>query len=279
MIDILPLPITKDEELLEKFDSTLINFDKDELPPAEILQIIEKTATQLIYKRLITRGNISVLQGKNKVGKTALLSLLLPPIIDGGTYFNKIHGVYENLVNRNIVFMVDTEQGNYDAYKAGKRIYNIVKNKDSFACSKMRKYTPDERIEMVEAMLKKYGQYMAILIIDGIIDLTTSYNDEEKASIVITKLMQWSEIYDIHIQVVIHENKGKENTDATGWLGRFLYQKAEAVIQVSNTSNKSIKKVSSLMQRGVMPFEDFYFQFQGQNIVLCENSESICDVF
>jgi len=92
--------------------------------------------------------------------------------------------------------------------------------------------------------------------IDGIIDLDIDPILEAKqAQNIVLKLMQWTEIYNIHITCVLHYNK----TVATllGHLGSFSHRKADAIIEVSkNKEDESISLVKALdcREKEFLPF-------------------------
>lgn len=60
-------------------------------------------------------------------------------------------------------------------------------------------------------------------MIDGIADLAMAINDEIEASRVVSLLMKWTKLYNIHITLVIHQNKNDEY--ATGHLGSAILKR------------------------------------------------------
>jgi hypothetical protein len=72
---------------------------------------------------------------------------------------------------------------------------------------------------------------VGVVFIDGIRDLVTSINDEEQATIIASKLMQWTQELNIHISCTLHMNKGDNN--ARGHLGTELLNKSLVTIAVS----------------------------------------------
>ena len=69
-----------------------------------------------------------------------------------------------------------------------------------------------------------------LVVIDGIADLVSDVNNLDESSMVIQKLMKWTEELDCHIITVIHSNYGSEKP--TGHLGSYLEKKAETQIQL-----------------------------------------------
>jgi hypothetical protein len=58
-------------------------------------------------------------------------------------------------------------------------------------------------------------------------------NDEEEATAIASKLLQWTSENNCHIACVLHENKNDRN--AKGHLGAYLVQKAETTISLAKS--------------------------------------------
>ena len=58
--------------------------------------------------------------------------------------------------------------------------------------------------------------------------MITSINDEGESTTMSSSLLRWTEEYNIHIIVVLHENPGSDK--ARGHIGTELTNKAETVI-------------------------------------------------
>jgi hypothetical protein len=175
-----------------------------------------------------------------------------------GNFANKF--IKSKYLPKHEVVGFDTEQSEYDAYRMTKNVEKMANNQnlDYFSIFQLREFTPDQRIEIVEQFLDMFHQNICFLVIDGIADLSKSYNDEEEASKIGTLLLKWTKIYNIHISVIIHENK--MNDFAMGWLGGILQKKAEKVITVEkDATNSKYSNVSNTDSRGSMDFEPFTF--------------------
>jgi len=269
-IAVVPLPEKTAEQ---KYLDSLLDKSSTVPPPSVVMQFKEPDGTQSAYRRVMTLGNLSVIQGKSKAGKTFLLRLMLPALIERRLHLDKFVGNNEVLQHKQGIIFADTEQGEYDAYQTMISICNKCTHSQNFGYSMTRKHTPAERIDIIQAALDMGAGQYGVIFIDGIADLTTAYNDEEKASKLVQQLMTWTEVYNCHICNVVHENKAKENTDATGWLGKILYQKAETVISVESTNEINVKKVSSKLQRGTRQFEPFYFSINDGDAFIYEKGQ------
>ena len=60
-------------------------------------------------------------------------------------------------------------------------------------------------------------------------------NDEEEATAIASKLLEWTAKNNCHIACVLHENKNDKN--AKGHLGSFLVQKSETTISLSKSTD------------------------------------------
>lgn len=121
----------------------------------------------------------------------------------------------------------------------------------------MRTKKPSERLKLIEyAIYNTPG--LGFVVIDGIKDLVTSINDEAEATMIASKLLQWTEERGIHIVVVLHQNKGDNN--ARGHIGTELINKAETVLSVTKSDqDNNISIVNPEMCRNREP-EPFAFE-------------------
>ncbi|MCU9931164.1 mobilization protein, partial [Escherichia coli] len=72
------------------------------------------------------------------------------------------------------------------------------------------------------------------------------------ATMIVSKLMKWSEEKNILIVTVLHQNKGDNN--ARGHIGTELNNKAETVLSVSKSSdNEMVSIVQAEMCRNLEP--------------------------
>ncbi|MCK5136623.1 MAG: bifunctional DNA primase/polymerase [Bacteroidales bacterium] len=244
-------------ELEQILNKAYIDLEIPVSKPPVIMRIRDYEATRSIDRRLFTLGNFSAVIGKSKSKKTFLGTLFLASAADNGSIQNKIIADFPE--NKQAVLLFDTEQSRYDSYLSSSRIPKILgyipKN---FGAFDLREYSPHERCNIIEFGLEKWKNSLGFVVIDGIADLATAINDEVEASRVVSLLMRWTKIYNCHIHVVIHENKGDNN--ATGHLGSAIQKKAEAIISVKKDTKKFRRSyVSCTLIRGTADFNDFSF--------------------
>jgi hypothetical protein len=254
-------PPVKKEQTMDEVDSLLlrsmIDFSIPVTKPPVILKIKAQFGTASGYSRVFTLGNFSAITGKSKSKKTFLTSLLMASALNGG-YFDKVFQA-ELPAGRRGVVLFDTEQSNYDAYMTAKRIPDMLGSaRDEFGAFDLREFTPLERCKLIERALEKMHNDVSLVVIDGIADLAMAINDEVEASRVVSLLMRWTKQYNVHITLVIHQNKNDEF--ATGHLGSAIMKKAECIIAVSkDQTNTSRSLVECNLIRGARDFDKFSF--------------------
>ena len=255
--------------LLKSFIDLTIPIER----PPTILYIKNIFRNKYVKQRLLSLGNFSAIIGKAKAKKTFCSSMLVAPIITGGSYYDKFFAEIPS--NKKMVLRFDTEQSEYDAYIAGKRIYTMAGlNCPDFGVFDLREYTPQERCDIIDSAFKKFKENICFVLIDGITDLAYAINDEVEATRVVSLLMKWTKVYNCHIMVIIHQNKN--DLYATGHLGSFIMKKAEVVISVEKDANDIIKStVKCDYIRGAPEFNDFNFEIDAEGIPVIHEYENI----
>lgn len=210
-----------------------------------------------------TLGNILSIIGKAKSRKSFFIGMA----VSASVAKDNVISVLTNelpATQRNVLYF-DTEQGKWHVQTALKRICKIVgvQTPTNLKTYGLRALNPIERTELIEfAIYNTPG--LGIVFIDGIKDLITSINDEEQATMIVSKLMKWSEEKNILIVTVLHQNKGDNN--ARGHIGTELNNKAETVLSVSKSAdNEMVSIVSAEMCRNIEP-ESFAFEIDQHGI-------------
>jgi hypothetical protein len=204
-----------------------------------------------------TAGNFSLLIGKAKSRKTFLQTVLVAAAVSNGPILHRIIGTLP--ANQNNVLLFDTEQSEYHLNRTVRRACKLVneKNPANFMAFGLRKFTPVERVQLIEfALYNTPG--VGFCAIDGLRDLLTKgINDEEEATLIVCKLLKWTAELNCHILLVLHQNKADFN--ARGHVGTEAVNKSETVISVSLTEGKDISLVEAEFTRD-LPFEGFAFR-------------------
>lgn len=267
------------KSLSEGIDEAM-NVDKVLNPKIELLQSEIKVSDKIdppvialtIENSIVsTFGNITTFIGKAKSRKSFLISIAIAVSIS----IDYVFGLFSSHlpIDKNVVILFDTEQGKYHVQLAIKRICEMIGVKEpiNLKVYGLRKYTPAERVKIVEYAIYNTPN-LGMVFIDGIKDLVTSINDEEQATSIASKLMKATEELNISIITVLHQNKG--DTNARGHIGTELMNKSETVISVTkNTTDNNISIVTPEACRNI-DFEPFAFEINEFGIpVLAEDFE------
>ncbi|TXD46467.1 AAA family ATPase, partial [Polaribacter sp. IC063] len=218
-----------------------------------------------------TLGNFSAIIGKAKSRKSFYVNIAVSTALKEDSVLGRFSSDLPS--DKNEVLYFDTEQGKYHVQLAVKRICTQIKEPEpkNLHTYYLRSLTPSERLEFIENEILSNDK-VGFVIIDGIKDLVTSINDEEQATMIVSKLLKWTEERNIHIVTVLHQNKS--DTNARGHIGTELVNKAETVLEVAKSENDSnISIVTPLQCRNPEP-EVFAFEINEFGIPkMAENFE------
>lgn len=238
-------PNTYDQLIKE----ALYNINSEFEQPIPIIKIGENTFGTL--------GNFSMITGKAKSRKTFLITLLLAFITKTYNLIGLIKGEFPD--NRKKIVIFDTEQAGFHAHKVIKRISELGGDTDRITGYKLRPYAPNTRLGVIQRVIETTYHDTALYIIDGIRDLAQKgINDEETATILTSKLLEWTDKYKIHVIVVLHQNKGDNNP--RGHLGTEVMNKAETVAASVKHSKYKESTIVSCEQGRNKEFETFAFE-------------------
>ena len=239
-------------KLSKKLDACRIDI-LEIIPPPEIAWEIRDDNSEE-FNILGTHGNFSLVKGKAKSKKSFFINMAIAAAVGKGLLQNKLRSPLKDGFNQVLYF--DTEQSKYHVQRAVKRIctqidVGVPSNLNTYG---LRKSSPSERLKLVEYAIENTPN-LGFVVIDGIRDLITSINDEAEASNIASKLLKWTEEFNIHMVVVLHENPGSDK--ARGHIGTELMNKAETVIalQVDKyDENVSIVSAGFCRNKAFKPF-------------------------
>lgn len=237
-----------------------VNLDEDTPRPETLISIGEHSYKGKSYPNdVLTAGEFSVISAPSKTRKSFFKSALVACFIGGDTikYFPNMRSHREGNMG---IIDVDTEQSDFYAQRTFRRIPEMTGILyDNYHAFRLRSLSPNERLYFIDDLLKS-GKVKnpRLMFIDGVADLIDDTNDLIMSNEVATMLLRWTEVYGIHICVVIHNAYG--TSKPTGHLGSAITKKAETVFMLSRDGDEfdSPTKVVHLYSRG-MPFEDFRF--------------------
>lgn len=202
-----------------------------------------------------TLGNFSMVIGKAKSKKTFLLTGLAATAVSGDYKIDLFKGVLPE--DKNNVLYFDTEQSEYHLNKTIKRVLVQAENLSNFKAFGLRKFNASQRLALIEFAIYNTPN-LGVVFIDGLRDLLSKgINDEEEATSITSRMLRWTAELNIHIVVVLHQNKGDLN--ARGHIGTECLNKAETTISVTADSHNRNYSIVSCEQCRDISFNDFSF--------------------
>jgi len=236
----------------ELLKSLSINLDKYMEKPPICIEIIQYGKKY----RFGTLGNFSVIGGQNKSRKTFFMSALVGASLGSRLILN-MRGYFEG---KDVIFF-DTEQSEYDLHMSARRAVLLNGHKGGLSNYKifcLRPLTPEGRTMFIESYLEK-NKNIGLIVIDGVRDLITDVNNPDQSTEIVTKIMQWTKVYNIHASLVLHENPGSDKL--RGHLGTEIQNKAETIIRIEKPKDEpEISRVIPKAIRGAKEFEPYAFR-------------------
>lgn len=254
------------QSLDELLSSSLIDLHSNFIKPPICLQKVEDDG----FSTLATLGNISMVIGKAKSGKTFWISSLMAALVKNNHEVNCLKACLPP--EKEVCLYFDTEQSDYHAQKTALRVLKIagVTEHVNFRAYGLRGHSAQVRLELIEHAIRKIGN-VGFVVIDGIRDLIKTTNDEAESVALSGLLLKLSQEYGIHIMCVLHRNKTDDN--ARGHIGTEMLNKAEIVISVTKPSKKlSLFKVDTELSRNEA-FKPFDFVIDAQGLVQIDCSQ------
>ena len=151
--------------------------------------------------------------------------------------------------------LFDTESSDFDYYKRIQSILSfadlnhIPNNFDSF---QVREDGTGTIIKMVERYLE-LNPDCSVLVLDGLLDLITNYNDETESSMLTKWLKKITKVYDLLIISVLHFNKSNDHT--TGVIGSHSDRFAQSTLEVKKDKENNTFVMQSRFMRSDADFE------------------------
>ena len=227
-----------------------LRFDPAVAPPGEEVCLL------LGDIPVAARGNITVLQGKSKVGKSAAVSAILGAALASGVAragdclgFRWLEGT-DHDGGPGVILHIDTEQspGDWHALVARslKRAGLEGRMSTWLVSLPLVTFARSERLTIVRQALeheRKEGRRIALVIIDGIADLCASPNDEAEGLEIVSRVLALSHEYRVPIATAIHENPGTDMAKTRGHLGSELNRKAFANLRIDKDSGTGVSVI------------------------------------
>jgi hypothetical protein len=207
-----------------------------------------------------TYGEMSAIIAPKKSKKTFFKTALIASYIGGNTS-NSFPSIVSAREGDKYIIDIDTEQGDFYSSAAAKRVSQLVGSQyPNYLPFGTKSKSDIYRVNLIDSIMhdKDFKDKIGLLVIDGIADLCTNFNNVERSNEVILKLMEWSSM-GAHICGVIHKTFDKDK--ARGHLGTLYQEKIETSIFLTKTDKEDKNapiEVRNEDSRGA-PFDNFYF--------------------
>lgn len=269
--------ITLDNPLEDSFDyqkaynNCLVDLSEELMLPPTALSIgTHDYKGNTCANNTFSYGEFSAIVAASKSKKTFFKSALIASYI-GGNANNYFPGMKSHREGEPFIIDIDTEQGDYYAQRAFRRVADMVGGTyNNYLPFGVEELDPDEIILFIDGLLsdRRYKGKIKWISIDGVADLIVNPNDVNESVMAAQKLKKWRKEGNLHINTVIHKTSTSDK--ATGHLGSYIQKKSETVILLKDTEEdhrirNSPIEVSQTYSRGA-PFETFYFDLNNETL-------------
>lgn len=255
---VFPAPEVK-QSLRER--AYALRFDPEETPPPD------ESCMTIGDVPIAARGNLTVIQGKSKVGKSAVVSAVI-----GAAHRGQYLAPGDTLCiswsgeSTGAIIHLDTEQSRADWHglvRRGITRSGLPKVSERLVSLPLVMFARSERLEILRATLKheqaEQGGIDAV-ILDGIADLCKSPNDEAEALELVSNIHALSQEFGCAIFCVLHENPSSVDAKTRGHLGSELNRKAFANLRIDkDTEGVSTIYGTDMRKRDIPKEQGFCF--------------------
>lgn len=259
-VDVENEVVLTDDEIAKGFESTVIDLSVVVERPPVLLSIglDDRSYNGVHYPlKFATRGNFSIISGKEKARKSFVKSMIEACTIGGESYkFTDYLEIQSHGLNGDWVISIDTEQSEYDTWSNGIRIPKMVGSiPPNYKVLFWREKSIEERLAYLDWLFLKstYKDNLGMVILDGYVDFLYDPNDQKECNIFWNLIMKYSSVTNCHITGMLHLNP--DGVKMRGHAGTIGSQKAETVMNIENKGEFSLASCRSV--RGSKPFEDF----------------------
>ena len=239
------LPLLGEQEY--DFESLCFSLDKPVPEPVPVLAIGGKI--------ICTAGNLSILAGQAKSGKSAVMMAILAATLalPGDATVDVLALQVAANPKYLAVLHFDTEQSEFHQDKSFRGAYRRVsrsQNTDYFRSFNLRIYSLTERRQFVEKCLAFYAEVRGGIffwVLDGVADMVSSPNDEAEVNEVIEWATKLCIKYNCPMITVLHYNPGTDK--ARGHLGSSLERKCESYLQVVKIADTTLSQLTAKIAR------------------------------
>ena len=248
-------------ELLER--AYALRFRPESVPPPDEILIT------LGDVPIAAAGNLSVIQGKSKVGKSAVVAAVIGAALRGR---RALHGdtlafEWASQNDTGAILHIDSEQSPADWHALvcrAVRRSGLTEAGDRLVSLPLVQFSRGERLKIIQLALEREfeNRGVSLVILDGVADICASPNDEAESLELVSKLLGFCHRYGTGIVCILHENPGTELGKTRGHLGSELNRKAFANLRIDkDETGVSIMHGQDMRRRDIPKGLGYCFQW------------------
>jgi archaellum biogenesis ATPase FlaH len=251
----------KQSTFWEKYDRFKISMRKPIPEPKPIISIENHTIS--------TAGNLTMLSGQSKTGKSSFCNVVIAGAIRGQEYsYDGFEPLYvdENKEQKAVIH-IDTEQAMHNHYQNVKNGIleraNMTEEPEYYYSYNIREIEIKQRKDFIqklfeEASIQSNGVHLAV--IDGLADFIKSVNDEYESNEIVDFFEKLSIRYECPILAIVHLNPN--SVKERGHLGSQLQRKSESVLQIKKDDDERISYCQPTLLRNACSADVPIIQFE-----------------
>lgn len=215
-----------------------------------------------------SEGNFVALTGLPGASKSTFVSAIIASAISREEVFNFKVLTYEN---KSRICLFDTEQMGYDLHRKLGIIKKLARRDNIFEIFDLFSvvdHDGDTILKLILTYLNNTPE-CAILIIDGLLDLSNGlFNDEKESTKLIRKIRKIARRYKILIIVVLH--LGKKDNTALGHLGSASTRYCQSELEISKNKDNTYQ-CTAKKTRSAPGFDDIKIMYSEieKRFILC----------
>lgn len=236
-----------------------MRFDPSETPP-------EDESCMLIGDiPIAARGNLSAIQGKSKVGKSAVVAAIL------GAAQRANYSAQGDLLEiswdgdgQGAILHIDTEQSPADWHALVNR--SVTRSGMPAVSTRLVSlplvmFARSERLDILRQSMRREHKAQGsidLVVIDGLADLCLSPNDEQESLELISQVHALAQEHDCAVFCILHENPGSEFGKTRGHLGSELNRKAFANLRLQKDQAGTTHVFGTDMRKREIPLDQAF---------------------
>lgn len=202
-------------------------------------------------------GNFIVFSGLPKAGKSSFLSAVLASACTGQPFY----GMSVKLPENRPIGLFDTESNESDFYSNLGRLRRIIGGDlppvlNAFTTRSMDAAT---NVELINLYVQKWKP--AVVVVDGLLDLISNYNDESQSRALVDWLKKTTNDYNTLLIGVIH--LGKKDNHTLGHFGSMADRYAQSVLEVVKDKDRGLFTLKSKYLRSASDFPEINLLYNG----------------